>query len=173
MSHPSRLVKTPAAVHPLPSEKARNHEPNLPPGGMVADVYLVPRGVQYRSQVIGAARGNPSLQLLAQFRARRQISLLNFHFQEVPPIANGTLDGHLSSLLHGTVLRLESIVHRRKLKALRSRRPIKERPSTLTFCYPLSTFGYQLFFLSSSTTSASITSPSPWGLPLASPSVGP
>ena len=51
--------------------------------------------------MVGAARGDPGFQVLAQFRSRCQISLFNFHLHKMPPIAYRALDGHLRELLHG------------------------------------------------------------------------
>src|SRR5208283_3090780 len=123
--------------------------------------------LQNRPEVVGAARSDPGLQVPAHLRPHRQIPIINFHFQKVPPIANRALDGHLGTMFHN-----KFTVDSSQLTVKKPRAPL----AASYFEGPLSTIHYslftifQLFFLSSgSTTSASITSPSPLAWPWASP----
>jgi hypothetical protein len=50
--------------------------------------------------MIGTARGNPRLQMLAEFRPACLGKILNLYFHEMPPIANGALHGYLGTMVH-------------------------------------------------------------------------
>jgi hypothetical protein len=66
--------------------------------------YSILAHLKNRAEVIGAARGNPGLQVFAEFSPRHLVHFLSFNFHEVPPITNRALDGHLGTMFHKLVL---------------------------------------------------------------------
>src|ERR1019366_6709753 len=75
--------------------------------------FLVLTHLQYRSKMVGAARGNPRLQVLAKHAPRRRIRHFGFNFHEMPPIAYGALNGHLGTMFHSLIQSLKSKVRSR------------------------------------------------------------
>lgn len=72
--------------------------------------------LQNRAEVVRAARGDPGLQVLANFRPCRRIPLLGLNFQKMPPMANRALDGYLSTMFHKSVHSSQLTVHSEKQK---------------------------------------------------------